>query len=69
MKMLRVTLSEGRSYDIHIERGLLRKAGEMIRTVYAGERAAIITDSNVEKLYAEVLENSLHAAGFVTRCV
>ena len=67
MKTLRVTLSEGRSYDIHIERGLLRKAGEMIRTVYAGERAAIITDSNVEKLYAEVLENSLHAAGFVTK--
>ena len=67
MKTLHVTLSEGRSYDIHIERGLLKKAGEMIRTVFTGERAAIITDSNVEKLYAEILEDSLHTAGFMTK--
>lgn len=67
MKTLRVNLSEGRSYDIHIERGLLEKAGQMIRSVYAGTRIAIITDSNVEKLYAGILEDSLHAAGFVTK--
>lgn len=69
MKTLRVNLSEGRSYDIHIERGLLEKAGQMIRSVYTGTRIAIITDSNVEKLYAGILEDSLHAAGFVTKRV
>ena len=67
MKTLHVNLSEGRSYDIHIERGLLKKAGQMIRSVYAGSRIAIITDSNVEKLYAQTLEDALHAAGFVTK--
>ena len=67
MKTLHVNLSEGRSYDIHIERGLLKKAGQMIRSIYAGSRIAIITDSNVEKLYAQTLEDALHAAGFVTK--
>lgn len=69
MKTLHVNLSEGRSYDIKIERGLLERAGEMLRTVYTGMRAAIITDSNVAPLYAEKLEKSLHAAGFETKRV
>lgn len=69
MKTLHVHLSEGRSYDIQIERGLLERAGEMIRTVYTGTRIAIITDSNVAPLYAEKLEKSLHAAGFETKRV
>lgn len=69
MKTLHVTLSEGRSYDIQIERGLLERAGEMIRTVYGGKRIAIITDSNVAPLYGDKLEASLHAAGFETKRV
>ncbi len=69
MKTLQVHLSEGRSYDIRIERGLLARAGEMIRTVYKGKRIAVITDSNVAPLYADKLEESLHAAGFETKRV
>ncbi len=67
MKTLRVHLSEGRSYDIHIERGLLSRAGELIRSVIPKGRAAIITDSNVAPLYAKTLEHSLHEAGFETK--
>ena len=64
MKNLRVNLP-GRSYDIRIEHGLLRRAGEEIRTVYRGEKITIITDSNVGPLYAGVLRTSLEEAGYL----
>ena len=64
MKNLRVNLP-GRSYDIRIEHGLLRRAGEEIRTVYQGEKITIITDSNVGPLYAGVLRASLEEAGYL----
>lgn len=69
MKTLRVHLSEGRSYDICIGRGILKEAGTRIRKVFSGSRAAMITDSNVAPLYADALEASLHAAGFETKRV
>ena len=54
-----------KSYDINIERGLLRYAGGKIKTLLPkAEKIAIITDSNVGPLYASVLQESLEKEGF-----
>ena len=63
MKSLRVNLP-GREYDIVSEPGILDKAGQLLRPILRGQLAAIVTDSNVEPLYASRLARSLHLAGF-----
>ena len=62
--MKELTVHTGRSYRIKIERGLLKQAGPLIRSVSKAARAAIVTDSNVAPLYAERLRASLEAEGF-----
>ena len=66
MKTLTVALP-GREYDIVIERGLLAQAGERIRAVLPkASKLAVVTDSNVEPLYAQTVIPSLERAGFET---
>lgn len=62
--MRTVTVNASRVYDILIEKGSLDRVGELCARVKNPCRAAILTDSNVEVLYAERLENSLKRAGF-----
>lgn len=53
-----------KSYDIEIERGLLPRLGEKIKTLLPkAEKAAVITDSNVGPLYASFLKKSLEKEG------
>ena len=67
MKILTVHLP-GRDYDIRIERGLLRRAGELCREALPkARRLAVVTDSNVGPLYAGTLGESLQNAGFEAR--
>lgn len=56
----------GNEYDINIGSGLLSHAVEYIPSGFLGKKIAIVTDSNVEPLYADTLTNSLR--GFDT-CV
>ena len=63
MKKLTVNLP-GREYDIVSAPGLLDRAGELLRPILKGSLAVIITDSNVEPLYASRLARSLHQGGF-----
>ena len=58
---LKLELGE-RSYEIQIGHGLLSSAGEKIRPHLAQDRAVIITDENVAKLYLDVLKKSLVAS-------
>lgn len=53
-----------RSYDIHVGRGLLDSAGELISPLAKTKKVAVVTDSNVEKLYSTRLLKSLENAGF-----
>lgn len=53
-----------RTSDIRIERGLLARAGEMIRAALPGSACAIISDDIVDGLYGDKLEGSLRSAGF-----
>lgn len=62
MNTLRVNLP-GKEYDILCENGVLDRAGTLLRPVLKGDLAVVVTDSNVEPLYAARLARSLHAAG------
>lgn len=62
--MKKVTVNASRVYDIIIEKGILDRAGEEAAKVIKPCKAAILTDSNVEPLYAKRLERALSAAGF-----
>ena len=63
MKTLHVNIP-GHEYDIVSEPSLLDQAGSLLRPILKGRMAAIVTDSNVEPLYAARLARSLHLAGF-----
>ncbi len=52
-----------RSYEIIVGSGVLTNVAEYILPVLAGKRAIIISDSNVEPLYGEMLGKQLHARG------
>lgn len=53
-----------KSYDIIIERGLLRRIGEKIKMLLPkAEKVVIITDSNVGPLYSSILQKSLEKEG------
>lgn len=63
MKHIHVELGKD-SYDIHIENGLLDRAGDYIRSLTKSKTLAVITDSHVDALYGQRLEESLKTAGF-----
>jgi 3-dehydroquinate synthase len=61
MKTINIELKED-SYDILIENSLLENIAEKIKLVYEGDKIAIITDSNLHKLYSEGLHTRLAKA-------
>lgn len=64
MKIVKV--ATGRPYDILIERGLIDKCGELVRSVTKAQKAIVVTDTNVVKFYGDKVVNSLKEAGFET---
>ena len=62
--MERVRITASRSYDVLIGPRLIGRAGELMSTVHAPCRAAVITDDTVAALYGEAVVGSLRAAGF-----
>lgn len=64
--MRKVIVRASTEYAILIGRGLLAQAGEEIAKRIRPCKAAVITDTTVEKLYAEQVEKSLAEAGFST---
>ena len=61
--MITVPVSASRRYEVRIERGLLDRAGEEIRTVTRAQTAALVVGENVRPLYAGRVSASLQAAG------
>ena len=64
--MRSLTVNASKEYSVLIGKGLLSQAGEKIFAACGGQTAVIVTDDNVEKLYADTVEQSLRAAGYVT---
>ena len=62
MKTIHVNASK--SYDILIERGILDRAGEEIKTVWGAGEALIVSDDTVWDLYGETVLASMQKAGF-----
>lgn len=64
--MYTVQMNVSIDYEIHIGPGLIDCCGTYIRNVFSPCKAAVITDSNVQPLYAARVEKSLQDAGFDT---
>ena len=64
--MRTVTIRTAPAYDVLIGRGMLGEAGSALLKVLPRCRAALITDSTVNELYAARVEQSLAQAGFST---
>lgn len=61
-----INVETNKKYSVTVGAGLLADCGEKIKALTGLCRAAIITDSNVSKLYLSNVEKSLAAAGFKT---
>jgi len=61
----RVELKD-KSYDILLERGVLSKAGRELKNRLPCQRWMVITDGNVNDLYADNVVSSLEAAGLAS---
>ncbi len=68
MKTIRVA-PPGKEYDIHINEGLLKNAGSLIRTIYPYQTVFIVSDHKVWELYGEVLTGSFYSAGFMAHTI
>lgn len=62
MTIVTVDLAD-RAYDIHVEAGLLGKAGQLLTPYLQGRRALVITDSNVERDVWPRLKTALNSVG------
>ncbi len=63
MKSIRVRLGSS-SYNIRIGTGLLTQVGPMLKEMGFADKAVIITDPTVKKLYGRKLKQSLVSSGF-----
>lgn len=55
--------SSGGNYDVVIDSGLLEHIGALIQTSISVKKMIVITDFNVDRLYADIVMNSLERAG------
>lgn len=62
MKKLTVNVNSG--YDILIEKGLLDRAGELIKSVLNSNKITLISDTNVFPLYGNKVKESLEEQGY-----
>lgn len=69
MPSVTVNLADHR-YDVHVDRGLIARAGEIIRSLSKSKKIGIVTDTAVSPHFLSPLKASLEAAGFqVVECV
>lgn len=62
--MRRISVRTGKPYEVHIEAGLLQKAGELLAARGFRGKLALISDDRVLSLHGTSLSNSLTEAGF-----
>ncbi|WP_368488618.1 3-dehydroquinate synthase [Clostridium sp. BJN0013] len=68
MKAIDINVKE-KNYRIYIKKDVLSSIGEKLRPIYQGKSIAIITDTNVEKLYMKILKKSLLDSGFTVKII
>lgn len=68
MKAIQINLKDN-SYTIYIQRNIFSTIGEYLKENYKDKKVAIITDSNLEKLYGESFNRILQDRGFTTKTI
>ena len=63
MASVRVSLAN-HTYDVHVDRGLIPRAGDILRPLTQSKKIGIVTDDAVAAHYLAPLSASLEAAGF-----
>lgn len=63
MPIIPVSL-DTRSYDVHVEDGLIARCGELIKATGLTGKAAVITDANVAMHFGKDVQASLTKAGY-----
>ena len=61
--MQTVKVRASTEYDVLIERGILKRSGELIKEYTGAGRALLITDRTVDGLYSKAALESLKSAG------
>lgn len=65
MSVITVPVKTGRPYEILLGRNLLKDVGRLIHEIHTkGQKALIVTDSNVGPIYADTVRESLKSAGY-----
>ncbi len=64
--MRKVSVNTSTPYEIFIQRGLVKKTGELVKSISKASKVCVITDSNVGSFYGETVVNSLKGSGFDT---
>ena len=59
--MRKIRVNTGKEYDIIIKRGVLDRIGDLCTDVTHAQKVMIVTDTTVEKLYCQRVENSFKA--------
>lgn len=62
--MKKVQVNTSLTYEVLIEKGLLKNAGNLIKAVTSGNTAVIISETNVFPLYGDILSESLKKEGY-----
>lgn len=62
MKIININTSS-KKYNIHIGKGILNKAGEIIKDLGFSGKVMIVTDDNVAPIYLEAVKTSVDNAG------
>jgi 3-dehydroquinate synthase len=65
MPAVRVSLAN-QTYDVQVDRGLISRAGELLRPLTTSTKIGIVTDESVAAHYLKPLRQSLEATGFST---
>lgn len=63
MRTININASS-KNYDIYIGKGILEKAGQIIRNIDFTGKILVVTDDNVAPLYLEKVEKSIKNSGF-----
>ena len=58
-----ITVNASRAYEVRIGSGLMKTAGKEVSSLFSSEKCVIVTDDNVDALYAQTVEKSLLDAG------
>lgn len=62
--MKRLTVNVNGGYDILIEKGLLSKTGELVKTVLDCKKICLVSDTNVYDIYGADVAGSLEEQGY-----